>query len=151
MKWYLVITSIGSTIFKTDEDPYKYSKSITETNGIWVYDPCMVVQRPQIFYGLESEEFRTVYSKEEAMKIQFMVNDEELKEVEGPLIDDYIPIYKEKNPDKTVMLFNLSSSIFIGDVHNQEEMTQYIDFLLGRTEYKTVENTNLSEATLHDK
>lgn len=150
-QWLVMATTLGSIIAKVPE-------YMLGADSIDVYDPCWVVMRPDIYWI--NPEDKTVppiaYNSEEAERMQYSIEilrvtdsnfigdgnihyeTVELIECEGDMITEYIPINPNVNVNKSGIELNMSQIIYSYIPENQEDITEYVDGIMGRMPTKEV-------------
>jgi hypothetical protein len=111
-----------------------------------VHDACSCIQRPAELYisqfdlDKETPEPET-FTFKEAKDMAFLDEaNHELVQVEGPMEDDYVPMFPDDEDGTNTVRLRVDQVIFIKNLGERPELTQYVNRLLKRTQYKVVDN-----------
>lgn len=146
--WMVMATALGSLIGRVHNIGSKRS------DGLAVYDACWVVIRPET-YWIDPDVPSVRYTDQEAKKMGYVTsvehrvhsgehgtasykNDVQLVEVEGDMTTDYIPINPNIDVMKTEIMMMKNSLIYVHEVENQDEISSYVDRLMGRSPMRMI-------------
>lgn len=140
---YIFGTAIGSIIGKYFDRPISFQ---SDEYSYRIYDPCTIVQRPSLIYIKKEDLSKNLsdiesFSADEAAKMHYVYNNVELMEIEGPIINDYVPIVSNKDLINNSIVINKQQIIFYTSVEVEEatRIDKYINSLLGRLKTSEIE------------
>lgn len=151
MQWAVIVTPLGSLIARAD------LHSIPRSGVVAAYDACTVIQRPSSVYvpsscingefQMQAGEDPPVFSEAVAKGMSFTwlnphtQEADELIEIDGPLVTDYIPVRPNEDIKETQINVISSSIVYYHPMDNHQEVQEYIDKIMGRAPTKSIDVT----------